>query len=68
MADSYFNNNVIFSREGDGPLSGFKNNGNDIDVEFVRMQGYVIMPVEKWRGDKESTFDKIKRKVIGLFK
>lgn len=43
---SYFNNNELVVREGDGTVVGFAGSGGRLSVTFIRMDGYAIIPKE----------------------
>jgi len=48
---SYFNNNVLVARVGDGPLVGFEDEESGVMAPtFVRMNSYAIIPAECYEG------------------
>ena len=48
--ESYFTNNWVIARDGDGQIIGFDGMGEagKGGLSFVRMDGYVILPIEKY--------------------
>lgn len=48
--ESYFNNNtLLYLREGDEALFGFEEADGKLFSTFVRMDGYVILPQERYQ-------------------